>query len=917
MITSEVIVAFSVCPRKAHLLLQGDQPRITSDYTNVINHRKKLNQVKHGFYINDTYTTVTSQNTTQFSQETITNARIVVDDLEALCDMLTKCHSLDGISYYEPTICIGTYNIQKEQILFLAFAGHVLGQVQGHLPSIGRIISMSGKVHKVKLQKSYDQIGKFVSLARKWVSESKPEIAPVALNEHCPYCYYESHCREIAEDKNDITLLNRVTPKVARKYNKKGIFTIEQLSYLFKSRKSKKEEKKNLMSHKPELQALAIRSRKTYVHVIPHVSRQSVELFLDIEGIPDQEMFYLVGLLVSKEGSEEFYSFWANSGEDEKYILLKLIDKLQAYPDAPIYHYGSYESRFFSKMAKRYALELENISSRLKNLSTLIHGKIYFPVRSNSLKDIAGLAGAKWSASNATGLQSLVWRYLWEEDQQEYYKRLLIAYNREDCYAVKKLLIELVRIGTSADQAEDIDFPDNPKQYATERGTQIHEDFAQILRSAHSGYERSKIKIREGSSQKNSKKRGGKKGHQGYTRKIPKARKVVSIPSRKECPKCENSPLRTTQKVIETTVTDINFSRNGCKKSIIKYTSFYGYCRKCTKEYAPVELSGAGRLRVLGHGLRTWVVYHRVILRLPYRSIIQSLEDQFKETISDGTVVCFIKDFAEYYTETKKKIEESIFSSPYVHIDETKINIQGKTHYVWVFTNGDEVFFEMTRTRETEIVHRKMSGYTGVVVSDFYGGYDSVNCIQQKCLVHLIRDMNEDLWKHPFDKEFEQLVGDFNNLLTSIFNVIDKKGSKKAFFTPLKQKVTDFFEKITTSVFLSEPTLKYQKRFNRYKQSLFTFLEYDNIPWNNNTAERAIRHLAIQRKISGSFFESSAQDYLILLSIAQTCRFQDKSFLDFLLSKETDIKKFKKRVHIRNTVAVKHKKRDERDERIE
>ncbi|BAZ03322.1 putative transposase IS66 (plasmid) [Tolypothrix tenuis PCC 7101] len=76
--------------------------------------------------------------------------------------------------------------------------------------------------------------------------------------------------------------------------------------------------------------------------------------------------------------------------------------------------------------------------------------------------------------------------------------------------------------------------------------------------------------------------------------------------------------------------------------------------------------------------------------------------------------------------------------------------------------------------------------------------------------------------------------------------------------------------------------------------SLFTFLEQDTIPWNNNTAERAIRHLAIQRKISGSFSESGATSYLVLLGIMQTCRFQDKSLLKFFMSGEKDIDKFKR-----------------------
>jgi hypothetical protein len=90
-------------------------------------------------------------------------------------------------------------------------------------------------------------------------------------------------------------------------------------------------------------------------------------------------------------------------------------------------------------------------------------------------------------------------------------------------------------------------------------------------------------------------------------------------------------------------------------------------------------------------------------------------------------------------------------------------------------------------------------------------------------------------------------------------------------------------------------TAKYIKRFDRYRGSLFTFLDGDGIGWNNNVAERGIRHLAIQRKISGSFHEKGAESYLRLLGIAQSCRFQRKSFLRFLLSELKDLDLFTQR----------------------
>jgi hypothetical protein len=109
---------------------------------------------------------------------------------------------------------------------------------------------------------------------------------------------------------------------------------------------------------------------------------------------------------------------------------------------------------------------------------------------------------------------------------------------------------------------------------------------------------------------------------------------------------------------------------------------------------------------------------------------------------------------------------------------------------------------------------------------------------------------------------------------------------------------------IINTSYSSEVARKYQKRFERYRDSLFTFLSLDGIPWNNNTAERGIRHLAVQRKISGSFFEGPVSDYLVLLGIAQTCRFQEKSFFKFLMSGGLDVDAFRpgKRLRISKPV---------------
>ena len=48
-------------------------------------------------------------------------------------------------------------------------------------------------------------------------------------------------------------------------------------------------------------------------------------------------------------------------------------------------------------------------------------------------------------------------------------------------------------------------------------------------------------------------------------------------------------------------------------------------------------------------------------------------------------------------------------------------------------------------TREGDFLRELLKGFHGVLVSDFYAAYDSLECPQQKCLIHLIRDFNHDV----------------------------------------------------------------------------------------------------------------------------------------------------------------------------
>ena len=76
----------------------------------------------------------------------------------------------------------------------------------------------------------------------------------------------------------------------------------------------------------------------------------------------------------------------------------------------------------------------------------------------------------------------------------------------------------------------------------------------------------------------------------------------------------------------------------------------------------------------------------------------------------------------------------------------------------------------------------------------------------------------------------------------------------------------------------------------KYRNKLFTFIQYDGIPWNNNNAENAIKRFAYYREDTvGIMKEEGLTDYLVMLSLCHTCRFRGISFLKFLRSREREI----------------------------
>ena len=352
------------------------------------------------------------------------------------------------------------------------------------------------------------------------------------------------------------------------------------------------------------------------------------------------------------------------------------------------------------------------------------------------------------------------------------------------------------------------------------------------------------------------------------------------------CPECGKKPefggLR------RKTIYDIRFSRYGVRRWVVAYRFSAYWCCRCHKALGtPEEFKPWG---LYGRTVVMFVVFQMTDLCMPQHSVAQQLNRLFGLGLQQGVVHRLKARAAEYYEDTRVRILAKLLKGDLIHADETPIILKDKRGYVWVFTSLHEVAYFYTETREGRFVEEALKEFRGVLVTDFYAPYDSLACPQQKCLLHLIRDLNDEVLAHPYDEEAKRIVVGFADLLRGIVQTIDRWGLKRRFLRRHLAGVDRFYRKITKTPYRSEAALKLKERFEKNKDGLFTFLSYDGIPWNNNNAEHAIKAFArLRRAIEGLSTANGIDEYLVLLSICQTCKYSGLDFLDFLLSGEKDI----------------------------
>ncbi len=337
IINSEVVIAYSHCPRKAFLLHCTEDRGTADDYARILEKRANANRMAYLATLQRTATPTCSYKNEAIPSgpEVLTEATLEAANVAAYCDALRIVGRRGGPVAYDPTIVVGTYRVEKEQMLNLSVVGYVLQQLQGTPPATGVLVTLEGECHRVNLRPMYKTVTSILGHIRDWCKDPPKPPPPVILNRHCPSCSFKNVCAQQAEGTDDLSLLDRMTPKAIQRYHNKGIFTVKQLSFVFKPRRRRRRRAAPTPHHDFEVQALAIRTGKIYIQTVPEIQRRDIELFLDIEGVPDQQFSYLIGLLIRDRQAITHHAFWADTMEEEEAIWRIFVEKAKEYPDEP------------------------------------------------------------------------------------------------------------------------------------------------------------------------------------------------------------------------------------------------------------------------------------------------------------------------------------------------------------------------------------------------------------------------------------------------------------------------------------------------------------------------------------------------------------------------------------------------------
>lgn len=270
-----------------------------------------------------------------------------------------------------------------------------------------------------------------------------------------------------------------------------------------------------------------------------------------------------------------------------------------------------------------------------------------------------------------------------------------------------------------------------------------------------------------------------------------------------------------------------------------------------------------------GPRLLASILYLRNYQLIPYERTCDLVEDVYGIRISSATIKraemeCFQQ--LKPFEETSMK---HLLASHAVHCDETGMRVLGTKWWLHVVSNNLWTYYFPHPKRGTLAMNALgfLPKYNGVAIHDGYSSYNKYGCQHALCNAHLKRELT------GIEENFEQQwAKKINELLSEMKKYTDKCREMDISIDP--EKVREFKEIYDTVISEgkeeNQPPDNFKKvkkrgkmaqtkaknlldRFIVHKEQILRFLNDLRVSFDNNQAERDIRMMKLQQKISGTF----------------------------------------------------------------
>jgi len=270
-----------------------------------------------------------------------------------------------------------------------------------------------------------------------------------------------------------------------------------------------------------------------------------------------------------------------------------------------------------------------------------------------------------------------------------------------------------------------------------------------------------------------------------------------------------------------------------------------------------------------GPNILASAIYCKNYQFIPYKRISEFFDDVMGIKICPATIIRAEKECFQNLKGFENVIKEKIITSPVSNFDETGMKVNGVRHWLHVASNNKYTCYFAHSKRGTEAFNAMgiLPEFKGIAVHDGWKSYNGYECDHALCNAHLQRELTgiEENYKQIWAKEM-------NELLTEMKKYTDecKEQAKELNFEQIKALEKRFDAIIMKGNEENPPSLNPEKqgkrgknpktkarnlldRFIEHKEKILRFLNDLRVPFENNQAERDIRMMKLQQKISGTF----------------------------------------------------------------